>query len=309
MTTTIEWVARPGTTPESWNPVTGCTKISEGCRNCYAERMARRLAGRFGYPEAPNHFDVTLHPDRLDTPLRWKKPRTVFVCSMSDLFHEDIEVLDSTYVRDVFAVMALARKHTFILLTKRPHVARHTLTEDFVNSVDWAVDGICADRPHLIPAFKKTVPPDRFIWPLPNVWFGVTAENQKAADERIPLLLKMPAVVRFVSCEPLLERVDLVASIFKPGVWGEIHPDHNYCLAATLYESGIDWVITGCESGAYRRSAEIDWLRGLRYQCQTAKLPFFIKQMQVDGRVVKMPFLDGQEWQQWPSNEAGIIGG
>lgn len=111
MSTNIEWVRNPdGSKGETWNPVTGCTKISPGCENCYAERMARRLAGRFGYPEAPNHFNVTLHPDRLEQPLGWRKPRVIFVCSMGDLFHKDVRF---TFISEIFDVMECAQQHTF----------------------------------------------------------------------------------------------------------------------------------------------------------------------------------------------------
>ena len=113
--TKIEWTHRPGTTGVTWNPVTGCTPISEGCANCYARRMAKRLAGRHGYPEAPHEFNVTLHPDKLENPLKWRKPRTVFVCSMSDLFHEDVPLW---YISLIWSVMTQTPQHTYLVLTK-----------------------------------------------------------------------------------------------------------------------------------------------------------------------------------------------
>ena len=153
----------------TWSPITGCTKISDGCKNCYAERMAKRLAGRFGYP-ADEPFRVTLHPDRLERPLKWKKPRRVFVCSMSDFFHPLVPL---EFQAKVFRIVEQCPQHTFLFLTKR------TEQLDLFNRV-------CG-------------------WPdLPNAWLGVTAENQEQADKRIPLLLQTPAAVRFVSCEPLL---------------------------------------------------------------------------------------------------------
>jgi len=172
--TTIEW------TDETWNPVTGCRKISAGCKNCYAERMARRLAGRHGYPDAPDHFKVTLHESRLSDPLRWKKPRMVFVCSMSDLFHVDVSV---EYIGRVFNVIGNAPDHTFQVLTKRPGRMYRVLS-------------------YYYEQFNGGKPFD-------NVWLMTTVENQKAADERIEWLLKSPAMVRGLSIEPLLGSVDL----------------------------------------------------------------------------------------------------
>jgi len=164
----IEW------TEVTWNPVTGCTPISPGCENCYAKRLATRLKGRCGYPE-DEPFRVTMHPDRLSEPLSWKKPRHVFVCSMGDLFHDDVE---EGFLCRVFDTIMAAEQHTFLVLTKRPKRMR-----DF---------------------FKRCI---HGTWN--NLWIGVTAENQKTADERIPILLQIPAVVRFVSCEPLLGPVNL----------------------------------------------------------------------------------------------------
>lgn len=159
MSTKIQW------TDETWNPITGCTKISPGCRNCYAERMAKRLAGRCGYP-ADDPFAVTIHLDRLRQPSRWRKPRRVFVCSMGDLFHEDVPLLD---IWRVFDVMEAADRHTFQVLTKRPQ------------------------------RMAQASPPQ----PLPNVWLGVSVESRDQLD-RIDALGDTPAHVRFVSFEPLL---------------------------------------------------------------------------------------------------------
>ena len=175
MTTGIEW------TDATWNPITGCTKISEGCRNCYAERMARRLAGRHGYPEAPHHFDVTLHPDKLDQPLRWKKPRKVFVCSMGDLFHRDLDDWD-----DIFPILSMckeARQHTFLILSKRAERMKKIVDVWYVFNHEYM--------------------------PWPNIWLGTSTENQEQADKRIPDLLLTPAAARFVSVEPMLGAVDM----------------------------------------------------------------------------------------------------
>jgi len=164
----IEW------TEVTWNPVTGCTPISPGCENCYAKRMATRLRGRCGYPK-DDPFRVTLHPERLNEPLSWKKPRRVFVCSMGDLFHDDV---DGGFLCRVFDTIMAAEQHIFLVLTKRPKRMR-----DF---------------------FKRCI-----HGTISNLWVGVTVENQEAANKRIPLLLQTPAAVHFVSCEPLLGPVDL----------------------------------------------------------------------------------------------------
>lgn len=175
--TTIEWARNADGTPgKSWNPVTGCSPVSKGCQHCYAQRMARRLAGRAGYPEYPNHFRVTLHPERLDEPLRWRKPSRVFVVSMGDLFHADVPF---EFIGQVFARMIAAEQHTFVLLTKRP--------ERMLEFSQWFT--------------KKTT---LHFLAFRHIRFGITCGNQRAADERIPLLLQTPAAVRWVSYEPAL---------------------------------------------------------------------------------------------------------
>ena len=170
--TKIEW------TDATWNPVTGCTKVSLGCKNCYAERMSSRLAGRYGYPEAPHEFDVTLHHDRLGQPLRWKKPRRIFVCSMSDLFHDDVPF---TFIVQVFDKMHIAPQHTYQVLTKRPR-----RMEAFIKAHE---------------AWYASPIPD-------NVYLGVSVENQAAANERREYLRQISAVVKIVSYEPALGPMD-----------------------------------------------------------------------------------------------------
>lgn len=166
MSTKIEW------TDETWNPITGCRKISDGCKNCYAERMAKRLAGRYGYP-ADDPFKPTFHEDRLKIPLKWKKPRRIFVCSMSDFFGAGLEQMCK-----ILQVIDKCPQHTFMILTKRV-----LELATFNHVCGWPDD-------------QK------------NLWIGVSVENQAAADERIPVLLDTPVAVRFVSCEPLLGYVD-----------------------------------------------------------------------------------------------------
>jgi protein gp37 len=255
--TKIEW------TEYSYNPIVGCTKCSIGCEQCYALRMAVRLAHN---PKLPNETrekyastvrkvgskwewsgQVALFPERLEQPLRWKKPRMVFVCSMSDWLHPDVPF---SYAAKMLAVMSLARQHTFQLLTKR--------TDRLAPFFRWATGG---DGTPL------------FTWPLPNVWLGVTAENQATADERVPLLLQCPAAVRFVSCEPLLRTVDLTEYMGANSYdwWSENGPIYPG-------QQALSWVIAGGESGPGARPMHPDWARSLRDQAQVAGVPFFFKQ-------------------------------
>ena len=233
MTTKIEWA------DETWNPVTGCTPISVGCKHCYAERMSKRLAGRFGYP-ADDPFRVTLHPDKLGQPLRWRKPRRVFVCSMGDLFHDAVPF---SYIQNVWNIMETARQHTFMVLTKRPE-----RMEEFLTTVAgrFAVRG--------------------YMNPLPNVIGMVTAENQEQADERIPWLLRSPFAVRGVSVEPMLGPVDI----------GDLLGD-AYSSMHGGFAPGIDWIICGVETGPGARPMDLDWARDLRDQCVAAGTPYFFK--------------------------------
>jgi protein gp37 len=278
MTTKIEWVRNvDGTQGVTWNPVTGCTPVSEGCKNCYARRMARRLAGRYGYPEAPRHFDVTLHPERLEEPLHWRTPRTVFVCSMSDLFHSHVRF---SYAAKLLEVIAQTPHHTYQILTKRPRRMKA-----FVEATE--------DLQY-----------DRFDDLFPNVWLGVTAENQRAADERIPILLQIPAAVRFVSVEPMLESIDIGFGPDPNCIWcdgrGEWpadksdDPEYIECECVTRNKF-LNWVICGAETGPGKRPMELDWARSLRDQCQAAGVPFFFKKDSNGNRE-----LDGQLWEEMP---------
>jgi len=248
----IEWC------DATWNPVTGCTKVSEGCRNCYAKTFTERFEGTPGH-YFESGFKVTLRPEKLDQPLRWRRPRRIFVNSMSDLFHPDVP---DDFIDQVFAVMALAPQHTFQVLTKRPERMLAWYNRD------------PADMNDALYPFRVN------RWPLPNVWLGVSVENQKAADERIPLLLQTPAAIRFLSCEPLLGEVDLSKWLLTPGwVPSYYDPDniHGYPNAEPTNEF-INWVIVGGESGPRARPMHPDWVRGLRDQCQAAGVPFFFKQ-------------------------------
>lgn len=259
--TKIEW------TDATWNPVTGCTKISPGCAHCYAEVMARRQAGRNGYP-ADEPFRVTLRPERLEEPLRWRKPRRIFVCSMADLFHDQVP---EKFIAKVFAIMDLARQHTYLVLTKRPERMRSLISdEDFQFHVGWFQSQ--AVREFGLPE------PDRIgPWPLGNVWVGVTAEDQRRADERIPLLLQVPAAVRFLSCEPLLGPIQLSDPDSHDWLGGGCGCTFNRPCGDGY--PGLDWVIAGGESGPGARPMSPYWARSLRDQCQVAGgVPFFFKQ-------------------------------
>ncbi len=244
--TKIEWV------DYSWNPTSGCTPVSEGCQNCYARRMANRLRGRFGYPE-DEPFRVTLHSAKLKEPLRWKKPRRVFVCSMGDLFHPDVPF---EFIVAVFRVMTKCAQHTFMILTKRPNRVKAFYVQSSV-SAPWA-QKVCE-----------------------NIWVGVTAENQQAADERIPILLQIPAAVRFVSCEPLLGPVDL--ELYLPYTSSRYKEDwhrngyHVLRLSKGINQGTLDWVICGGETGPGARPMHPDWVRSLRDQAVDADVPFFFK--------------------------------
>lgn len=295
--TKIEW------TEYSWNPVTGCTPISEGCQNCYARRMANRLRGRCGYPKE-NPFKVTLHPERLDEPLKWRKPRKVFVCSMSDLFHPDVPF---HYISNIFDIMCSWRwpnkeaerigdeslledpGHTYMVLTKRPERVQDWL--------QWLFEYWPGDSPVNVNLSAE----GHFGR---HIWFGVTAENQRRADERIPILLQIPAAVRFISVEPMLGPIRLQRDwLMCPG-----GAEYGHGMSLTRVHAGgccdrhprIHWVICGSESGPNHRKTKIEWIRDLREQCISANVPFFLKQMGINGRMVKMPELDGKIWAQFP---------
>lgn len=290
--TKIEW------TDATWNPVTGCTKVSTGCDHCYAETIATRFAGTSAYP---NGFQVTLRPERLDQPIRWKRPRRIFVNSMSDLFHTDVP---DEFIAQVFAVMVLAPRHTFQVLTKRPARMRALLNSGKFRDLIWTQATLVMGRHDLAAR--------HFAWPLPSVWLGVSVEDQKTADLRIPLLLDTPAAVRFLSCEPLLGPVDLRDHVDRwteddPGTcdWGHCnraaiavrrdfsHEDLGYVsmLPVCAAHRGIDWVIVGGESGRGARPMHPDWARSLRDQCVAADVPFLFKQW---GEWAPDEWIDGE---------------
>jgi len=317
----IGWLNVPGYIPQTWNPIVGCSKISEGCRNCYAEQWACRLANMAlnRQPGTRQYLRVceidphgkpsgwtgktTLVPDALEKPLHWKAPRAIFVNSMGDLFHESTP---DEWIDRVFAIMALCPQHLFIVLTKRAErMERYFSDRDTVCRILNEKMGAAIDN--AISCSLLT-----FSLPLPNVWLGVTAENQSAAEERIPHLLQAPADVRFVSCEPLIGPVTFRWNVrmleaatgmkYREILESRGSIDQHDALRE------LDWVICGGESGPGARPMNPEWSRSLRDQCQTAGVPFFFKQWgsargqkSEAGGQKGGDFLDGKQWHQLPT--------
>ena len=249
MPSTIEW------TDETWNPVTGCTRVSPGCDHCYMFALYPRLRAMAvpGYETSPDQ--VRLLPERLRTPLSWKKPRRVFVNSMADVFHPQVPF---HFAYEMFRVMQESmreRGHVFQVLTKRPGRA-----------VAWWK------------TYERRFPTG---WPA-NVWIGTSVENQKYAP-RLTVLSRLPALVRFVSAEPLLEPVDLTQ-------W--------------LNSGAVQWVIVGGESGPRARPMDLNWARGLRDQSTKAGVAFFLKQLGGvrNKRGGDSAVIDNRQWRQMPDS-------
>ena len=279
----IEW------TETTWNPVTGCTKISAGCTHCYAERMARRLAGRFGYPEAPHHFDVTLRPERLGEPLRWRKPRTVFVCSMSDLFHEDVPF---EFVAEIIDVIEATPEHAYQILTKRPGRAL-----EFTN---WM------RRENYDPSAGMM---GFFDWPK-NAWLGVTIEKPEYCY-RSEDLRQIPAAVRFISFEPLLgsfadypgvlDDIDwaIVGGESGPGA-RPMHPDWARSLRDQCQAAGVpfffkQWGAWYPNDARHPGFAEMYEDGGDARHCLVGDMAFARVGKKRAGRL-----LDGRTWDKYP---------
>ena len=280
--TKIQW------TDETWNPVTGCTKVSQGCKHCYAEREWPRMTKLVPAYAGRDFTDVRTHGDRLDQPIRWAKRRMIFVNSMSDLFHSAVS---DEFIDSVFGVMwacLYGRKeqdgHIFQVLTKRADRMRDYLSTDRREA--WAQaavrhgGGIDPDG-----LYDQTM--DLARAPHPRIWLGVSVEDQASADTRIPLLLRTPAAVRWISAEPLLGPVDL-APAYLPCPNAEnvtMDPETGgyECCSSCDYtggsdELGIDWVVIGGESGPKARPMHPVWARSLRDQCAAASVPFLFKQ-------------------------------
>lgn len=262
--TKIEW------TDETWNPIVGCSVVSPGCKNCYAMRFAHRLQHHAIYEGLTRPtkagpvwtgkvrrawFDNAKNPRALTKPLHWRKPRRVFVNSMSDLFHEDVP---DEWLNQIFAVMALSSRHTFQVLTKRPERMR-----DYLTRLARSIEPLETAARNLGYSFEwqghALLP-----WPIKNIWLGTSVEDQKRADERIPHLLDTPTAVRFLSIEPLLGPVNL--------------PWLRHGLLDKNHYNIVNWVICGGESGPGARPMHPDWARSLRDQCAAASVPFFFKQ-------------------------------
>jgi protein gp37 len=239
--TSIEW------TDYTWNPVTGCNKISQGCKFCYAETMATRFWGDRKFIDVQMHIDKLQEPIKMESKLDGKK---VFVCDVSDLFHEKVTF---EFIASIFSVIAAKPLTTFQILTKRPDKA--------LEFYQWAtknVDKVKAELSKTIPFLDLTFPPK-------NIWIGTSVENQEQADIRIPLLLQIPAAVRFLSCEPLIGEVDIKKWL-------------NYIFVNEFGSHNLRWVIAGGESGHGARPMHPYWVQSLRDQCAAANVPFFFKQ-------------------------------
>lgn len=286
--TKIEWTKiqkadgtfSPGKT---WNPTTGCNKISQGCKFCYAEVMHKRLQG-MGQKKYQKDFDdgVVTHEEDLYYPLSFKKPTTIFVNSMSDLFHADVPF---EFIDKVFAVMVCAHRHTFQVLTKRANRMEEYFSVGKEKLIDrWseaALDLGLSDNNDDDAAGSVFVNNSLYmVWPAKNIWLGVSCEDQANADLRIPFLLKAPAAVRFLSCEPLIGPIDFSKS----------HKDA--LVAKWLDESKIHWVIAGGESGNKKgvRPMHPEWVRDIRNQCEHAGVPFFFKQFGNYSYIEKFPY-------------------
>ncbi len=328
-------------TEQTWNPIRGCSRVNEDCRNCYAERVAMRFSDP-GQPYADvvrritvsgslNHGQtkatgwngqVQMVDGHLADPLRWKRPRLVFVNSMSDLFHESLAFED---IDRIVAVMALASRHTFQVLTKRPaRMAEYLASRQHGGQVTAAARAMLGQ-------FKLQDAADTWVldgrrmapWPLPNVWWGASMGHQKAVDDLGPKLLacRPHAAVLWVSAEPMIERVNLERVLPK-------------LLEGVMFDQalkGVDWVVAGGESGPNARPCHPDWARAVRDDCQAAGVPFHWKQWGewteedtgvsnhqivarhrhnvIDTAAVRMfkagkkaagRLLDGRTWDEWP---------
>lgn len=288
MSTQIRW------TDATWNPVTGCSKVSPGCEHCYAERLSNKQykiavadgktpeqiqhAGWTRLPwTAPNAAEnVILHYDRMDAPIHWKKPKMVFVNSMSDLFHEQVPF---NFIDQIFNVMNLCQNHTFQILTKRP--------DRVLKFQEWIAD-------------NSRMPWDKIQLPLINVWMGTSVEDQRRADERIPLIVRQRlGSITFLSCEPLLGSINLNEWLWEDYDTGGFGPNGWPLPDDSRPSRAIDWLICGGESGPGFREMDPNWARSLRDQCVASGIPFFFKQ-ESGYRSETGQELDGVRWEQYP---------
>lgn len=302
--TKIEW------TEHSWNPVRArrpengalgwhCEHVSPGCEHCYAESINLRLGTRI--PFKPGHRrEIEIFTTRalIEQPLRWQKPRMVFVCSMTDLF---ADFVPEAMIDDVFRIMLKAKRHTFQILTKRPTRMRAYMAKFKPDGQGWIT-------PQGDSAYASQIVISDQNWPPQNIWFGTSVEDQRRADERIPDLMMTPAAIRFLSCEPLLGPIDLHSipwSAVKPSPYYDL----AYCGGPGLFgpdsrrinNDHLDWIICGAESGNGARPMDIAWARSIRDQCQDSGTAFFLKQFATtSGKKIATPELDGTRWTQMP---------
>ena len=273
--TKISWADK------SWNPVTGCSKIATGCAHCYAERMAKRLKAMRQH-KYRNEFAVTCHPDALSEPLKWKRGKRVFVCSMSDLFHADVP---TTYIDKVHATAALCPQHTFLFLTKRPSRMADYFSDNSV--VFGQRRGYHRSWPAIIEMQNVYAQNGQWLtsplwWQTgmapPNVHLGTSCSTQADADKNIPELLRCPVAVRWLSLEPLLEAVDL-----------------RHMLPYDEDSEYLNHIVVGCESGPGRRPCKFEWIEYVIDQCDTAGWLVYVKQVEINGKVSTNPA-------EWPKH-------
>lgn len=276
----------------TWNAVKGCSHASTGCDNCWAERQALRFSkkGEFfhGLTKCGQWVGKTkFYEKELLKPIHWKRPRRIGVCFMGDLFHESVE---NDWIAKVFAVMAYAKQHTFLVLTKRPL--------RMLGFLKWAGSRVCPSEAlydYIEDDVEIDYEKDIVPWPLPNVWLGTSVENQLEAKTRIPPLLRCEAVLHYVSIEPMLGPIDLT-HLDVDGA--DSDPKNEWCQIDALtgrhtdmgrpcqsIDVRLDFVILGGESGVSARDMEVGWARVVRDQCQGAGVPFFMKQMARRGAI------------------------
>ncbi len=269
MSTNIEW------TNETWNVIVGCSRISSGCQKCYAATAAAspRLQ-QFPQYQAVSKWDGTVQfvESQLLKPLSWRKPKRIFVCSMADLFHAN--VLDE-WIHQVMAVVALSPQHTFQILTKRPERMKEYFSQPNL-WVKWYEAASVNLWDAVSDKFGGLINLQQYFtlqpFPLPNLWLGTSTENQQMADKRIPILLQIPAAIRFLSCEPLLEEIDFRQA---GAIQRLISDDYEW----ELVNEDIQWIVVGGESGPQSRPCHIEWIESIVQQCQQSQTPVFVKQL------------------------------
>lgn len=319
-------------TDESWNPIRGCSRVDEDCVNCYAEGVAARFSGpglayeglarRSGKGLPLWTGEVRMVPEHFADPIRWQRPRRIFVNSMSDLFHEK---MTNEQIAAVFGVMAAARRHTFQVLTKRARrmhewfqwVQSHDEGDAWTNCHFEALryEAQCNGDMSGAVHERSDDEPGR-PWPLPNVHLGVSAGFQRAAEERVPWLLDTPAAVRWVSAEPLLAQIDLTKLALPSGGHLDayrgtgVRPSPLTGVPIEVSSPGLDWIVLGGESGPRARNLDLDWIRYMVAQAAAAGVPLFLKQLgtrAVDGgAALQLDDGHGGDENEWPEELRGI---